>query len=183
MARPLFYPQETTYTVNGHPLFLFDRRPLDRDDLVGFVMDANDELTLIQVLDTAMFRLNGYTVFRNADIRRCRTVANDEFDARAAKLNRVKPVKPAGLNIGSMTTAIETAGAAFPLITLHPERVDKGACYIGRFISANTRSVIMQDVSPQAEWGGQQRFPAADVTRLEFGGAYETLLAKMAPKP
>ncbi len=63
------------YTVGGFPLLEFDRRPIDRHHLIGFALSWNSELTLIQPLENNQFLLNGYTVFRNSDVKRCRPLS------------------------------------------------------------------------------------------------------------
>jgi hypothetical protein len=35
-------------------------------------------------------------------------------------------------------------------------------------------------ISPQAEWEEEERYELRDITLLEFGGAYEILLTRMA---
>jgi hypothetical protein len=167
--------------VGGFPLLEFNRAPIDRDILMGFAIGWNVELTLIQVMDDVHFRLNGYAIFRNPDVKRWRPVEMDTFSARAAKLNRLRPSRPTGVSFASMKEAVSSAGAAFPLITIHRERIDRGACYVGRLQKTNQRTATILPISPQAEWeSAEEPYQLKDITRLEFGGAYENLLARMA---
>ena len=159
--------------VRGFPLLEFDRAPIDRDVLRGFALGWNTELTLIQVIDHVQFQLNGYAIFRNSDVKRWRSVPTDEFLARAAKLNKLRPSKPAGVRFASMQEAISSAGRAFPLITIHRERIDREVCEVGRLRRTSQRAMTILAISPQAEWEEEERYELRDITLLEFGGAYE----------
>ena len=170
------------FAVNGFPLIEFDRKSLDRYTLVSFALEWNDDLTLVHVVNRDYFRLNGYAVFRNSDIRRWRPVPKEDFLARAAVLNKVRPSRPDSVTIGSMRNALSTAGAAFPLITFHRERIKRDVCFVGKFKRVNQRTVTIEEITPQAEWGEDERYSLRDITLLEFGGAYESLLYAMAAK-
>jgi hypothetical protein len=170
------------FAANGFPLLEFGRKPLDGTPLNGFVVDWSAELTLVQILDEGVFRLDGYAVIRNSDVRWWRAVLKDRFLAWAARLHKLRPSKPDGVNIASMREAVASAGAAFPLITIHCERIEKGACHVGRMLLTDQRAVTILYISPQAEWKEAESYSLKDVTLLEFGGVYEGLLARMAEK-
>lgn len=176
----LMPPDDETMIISGFPLLEFDRAPIDRSILKGFALDWNADLTVIQVMEDVHFRLNGYAIFRNSDIKRWRAVSPDAFIGRAAKLNKLRPSKPPGVRFASMKEALDSAGAAFPLITIHCERIDRGVCYVGRLQKTNQRTATILSISPQAEWEMEERYQLKDITLLEFGGTYENLLARMA---
>jgi hypothetical protein len=131
------------------------------------------------VLDDVHFRLNGYAIFRNSDVKKWRPVGTDDFLAKAVRLNKLHPSKPAGVRYSSMKAALSSAGAAFPLITIHRERMDRTVCYVGKVRGTSQRATTILPISPQAEWEPEERYQLKDVTLLEFGGAYEILLARM----
>ena len=110
------------FTINGFPLIEFDRRPIDRTVLRGFVLGWSDEVTLVHLLDCGTYHLNGYAVFRNPDIKNWRELPKEDFLARVAPLRRLRPRMPAGMELKSMRHAINFAGANFPLITSPPGR-------------------------------------------------------------
>jgi len=171
---------ERAFKARGFPLLEFDRAPIDRNALKGFALGWNSELTLIQVTDDVHFRLLGYAIFRNSDVKRWRPVRPDDFLARAVRLNRLRPSKPAGVSYESMKEAVSSVGAAFPLITIHRERIDRTVCYVGKVRRTSQRATTILSISPQAEWEPEECYQLKDITLLEFGGAYETLLARMA---
>jgi hypothetical protein len=170
------------FAVNGFPLLEFDRKPIEREVLRGFAIGWSAQLTLVQILDCNAFQLDGYVVIRRSEFRRWRNVLEDDFLARAARLQKLRPSKPDGVNIASMREAVASAGAAFPLITIHCERIDKGACYVGRVLLTGPRDVTILYISPQAQWKGAESYSLRDVTLLGFGGVYGGLLARMAEK-
>ena len=181
-----FQALNEAFAIEGFPLLEFDRKPLDRHILSGFVLRWNTKFTLMQVMENFQFRLNGYAIVRNSDVRKWRPVAPNEFAAKAARLNRLRPKVPAGVNVSSLATALSSAGSAFPLITIHQEHIDRHVCYVGKFLRTTARTATIRTISPEAEWDTDDRFQLKDITLLEFGGTYENLLARLAkpnPKP
>ena len=174
-------PIPDAFTVNGFPLIEFDR-PVDRYTLRGFALGWNRQLTIVHVLETQTYRLDGYAIFRNPDVKRWREIPKEDFVARAARLHRLRPSRPDALDIASLQTASATAGAAFPLITIHREHIKKRVCRVGRMLRTSRRALTIFSISTQAEWEGEESFLLRDITLLEFGGTYERLLARMAPK-
>jgi hypothetical protein len=159
----------------------FDRRPLDRFLLRGFVLEYNHYLTLIHVLNDYIWALNGYAVLANADVRKWRTVETESFIARAVAHQRLRPKAPAGVQIENWRSVCETAGKQFPLLTISRERLKRNACDIGRFIKTSQRSLIVRDLDPDVKWCGLEKYQFRDFTLMKFGGAYESLLAALAP--
>jgi len=84
------------FTLNGFPFLEFDRC---RDLSFGFGIGWNADLTLLQVMNDVHYRLNGYAIFRKSDVKRWRPILPDDFRARAAKLNRLRPLAPAGVSL------------------------------------------------------------------------------------
>ena len=82
-------PIDEAFHVNGFPLLEFDRRPFHNHLLTGFVLGWNAKLTLIQIVEDQQFRLNGYAIFRNSDVKRWRPVSKELFLARAARIHPI----------------------------------------------------------------------------------------------
>jgi hypothetical protein len=168
------------FEANGFPLLEFDRRPIDRDRLAGFALGWNSEFTLLHVYEREQFRLNGYSIFRNSDIRSWRRIAKEELLARAARLHRLRPAIPGGVAISSIGEALSGAGEAFPLITIYRERIKRNVCHVGKFLDANQRSLSIFSITSEAEWESRETYRLKDITLIQFGGAYERLLHKLA---
>ncbi len=173
---------QQAFAVNGFPLLEFDRRPVDQNHLVGFALSWNAKLTLIQPVEKEQFLLNGYSIFRNEDVRRWRAIPDGDFLARATVLHKLRPRKPANVNIESIGQALASAGKAFPLVTIHTERLKRSVCYVGRVLRISQRALTLLDISPQAEWDDEESYLLKDITLIDFGGAYGKLLERMAKK-
>jgi hypothetical protein len=178
------------HVANGFPLVEFDRAPIDRYLLRGFALAWTADLTVIQIVEDKQYRLNGYAIFRNSDVKRWRPIPSDGFYGKAAIIHELRPEPPVGVTIVSMKEALASAGRVFPLVTIHRERTDHGACYVGKVHRTSQRAVSLILVSHEGEWEGEQEsYSLKDITLVEFGGAYERLLDQMAltvpaaPKP
>jgi hypothetical protein len=158
----------------------FDRKPLDKHLIGGFVLEFSDLLTLISPLDDERFELNGYTVIRNSDVRRWRPVGEDSFCVQALKLKGIKPTRKRGLSLASWPDLLKTANELFPLITISRERIDRNACQIGRLRSTNRVSFELKEIDTSASWDDCNRYRFSDLTRVDFGGGYEAALARVA---
>ncbi len=67
-----------------------------------------------------------------------------------------------------------------PLITIHQERLNRNVCFVGKVERVTRRRVTILPISPAGDWEArQEHYEITDITRIEFGGAYETLLARM----
>jgi hypothetical protein len=173
---------QEAFAIDGFPLLEFDRRPVDQHCLLGFALTWNAELTLMQPLEKERFLLNGYSIIRNSDVKRWRPIPTDDFLARAAVLHNLRPRKPAKVGIASVRQALSSAGKAFPLVTIHTERVRRGVCYIGRVLRTSQRALTLLSISPQADWDEEESYLLKNITLIEFGGTYERLLARIAKK-
>jgi len=161
-------------------LIEFDRRPQIAERITGFVLDFNDSLILLHLLEWNTFTLNGYIVIREQDIKRQRVFdKKDHWQNKAAKINKLKPIHP-DVSVSSLEEAIKSASKTFPVITIERELVADDVCWIGTPTGFTEKTVTVQDLNTQAEWKGKSKFDLKDITRLAFGGGYETALALSA---
>lgn len=100
------------------------------------------------------------------------------FLEASLRLRRLrKPSKPR-VRLKSMSTALRSASRAFPLVTIHREVVDRGACHIGQVASLDSRRVALLEIDPGAEWDQEPTlYRLSEITRVDFGGGYEEALA------
>lgn len=86
--------------------------------------------------------------------------------------------------LNSVSDILATAGVLFPMVTVH---TDKNVSYIGAVVRVDGGVVWMQDIGPDAIWDARATARSLeDVTRIDFGGAYEAALALVggpAPEP
>jgi hypothetical protein len=150
----------------------------------GFVVGLAGDLVMVHKVDSAIL-LDGYQVLRLRDVTEIDPdFANAAFVERALHLRRERPLRPPGIRLDSMRALIESAGGAFPLLTLHREREDRDSCWIGRLVAVDDLRVTIDYIDPSARWDGRERYPLRVLTKIEFGGRYEealTLVAASAP--
>lgn len=166
--------------MRSFQLVEFDRRPMDRHGLIGFVLGWSDSLTMLHVVSDHLFELNGYSVIRNRDVRRWRELDAELFTARALKLKRVRAKAPDGVSIETWEALLKSANRAFPLVTIHQERTHKGACYVGRALAFKPQSFALKNLDPDATWAETKRYRFRDLTMVDFGGRYEDALYRVS---
>jgi hypothetical protein len=149
----------------------FDRKPLDLNKLVGFVLQFTDELTLLQPVDFDRMELNGYSVIRNKDVQGWRPVGPETCTGRVLKLKGIGPEPLEGLDLSSWRELLTSAGDLFPLLTLHREKLNPRVCYVGRVSSMTEKVVALKEIDPDARWRETKRYRFRDLTKVDFGGA------------
>jgi hypothetical protein len=170
-----------TFHIGGFPLITFDRRPFDSAKVSAFVLDWTKELTLVQFMDRDLCLLNGYEVLLNTTIKGHWEVPKTEFLARGALKRRLRPRLPKSVSIKSWQTVCETAGNEFALLVIERERIKRDACWIGKLVKTTRSSVTLRSIDPDVTWSSLDRFLYKDITKVSFGGGYETMLYELAP--
>ncbi|WP_454761914.1 hypothetical protein [Caulobacter segnis] len=145
----------------------------------GYVVGIGPEfLMLCEVSDH--LRFNGFGCYRLAEVKNLQPAPYPEFvETALEKLGEVQPETPA-VALNSIDDIVTTAGNLFPVITAYSE----AQVHIGAVVSLDGGVVWMRDIGPDAAWDPQ---PSArrldDLTRIDFGGAYETALALVGGPP
>lgn len=155
-----------------------DRSELDEDSLLGFLVDVNERLAVMQVLSEDI-RLNGYAVIRTDDIERFREADAElhQFYVRALELRGQRPSLPSDVRFDDIEQLLSSVHAGFDLVTVHTEEVDPDACYIGQVVKIQDGEVALIEISISAEWFDEPEvYKLADITRIDFGGQYEEAL-------
>ena len=124
-----------------------------------------------------------FNVFRLSDITQLESPApHADFKAKVLRLRKERLSIAPKLDLSSWRTVVTSASRRFPLITLHTERRDADVCYIGRPTTLTARSGTFLSINPDGEWDDELAVAWADVTRVDFGGAYEEALALVGYK-
>ena len=156
------------------------RKRINKHALLGVVLDSTPDLVLLHVLDDGI-RLDGYSVIRIKDITRIDVfLPRADFYHEALRLRKQRPRHPRDIDLSDLTAVIISAGNAYPLVTLHPERKEPGICWIGHPLRIEKRDLMLAYLTPGATWDGEQRCRLADITKVDFDGAYEEALALVA---
>ncbi len=77
-----------------------------------------------------------------------------------------------------------SAGRSFPLVTVHREAIDPEVCWIGRILGVERSRVSLLEITPDATWEEKPEcFRLSEITRVNFGGDYETALHLVGGDP
>lgn len=153
----------------------------------GYVLGATADLVLIQKLSDRI-DLDGYEVLRIRDIDRADTeFKHSEFYVRALELKGEEVTYPRGIQIETLTRVIETAAERYGVLVISRERKFPDEVAIGRLRATLKTGIRIDWITPGAELEEDSTlYRYTDITRLEFGGAYEQTLALVAglgPEP
>ncbi|WP_184715098.1 hypothetical protein [Caulobacter sp.] len=174
--------EQLTSAMGERTLMRFHRR-FEDGWVNGYVVGIGPAFVMLAEVSDHV-RFNGFGCYRLADIRNLRPAAYSEFmEAALEKLGEVQPETPP-VALNSVSDILATAGVLFPMVTVH---TDKNVSYIGAVVRVDGGVVWMQDIGPDAIWDARATARSLeDVTRIDFGGAYEAALALVggpAPEP
>jgi hypothetical protein len=157
-----------------------ERASLARGWVDGYVVGVSDDFVLMHILDPNLY-LNGYSVLRVGDIADIHILNSAEsFMDRALKLRGIEPVLQPGIDLTGLPALLESANQHYPLITLHCENLDENICYIGRIRKMAEKKLVLEEINPCAQWERVRCYKFKDITRVDFGGGYESALALVA---
>ncbi len=169
---------QLTSALQERRLMRFHRR-FEDGWVRGYVVGVGPVFLMLSEVSEHM-RFNGFGCYRLADVKNLQSAPYPEFvEAALEKLGQTQPDTPA-VALNSVDDLLTTAGNLFPVITVYTE----ADVHIGAFVSLEGGVVWMRDIGPDAVWDPQ---PTArrmgDLTRIDFGGAYETALALVGGPP
>ena len=169
-----------------HSCIRIFRQKVEGDDAwtSGILMDASRDLLLLQVISDQI-SLNGYQIIRRKDISHIeRPAPQQEFIRKALELRGETPKHPGIINLESMASALKTASRLSPLLTIHQEITDPSVCWIGRFNKIDNDLLYLQCITPDATFeAGYDMYDIENITRFDFGGAYEDALWQVSNLP
>lgn len=155
------------------------RSALEKGHVDGRVAGVSKTLVVLSILDEGLHP-NGFNVLRLSDISELEgTAPHAEFMAKVLRLRKERLSPAPKLDLSSWRTVVETASRRFPLVTLHIEQKIPDVCYIGRPAQLTSRKGTFLTINPDGEWDWDDPLTLAwaDVTRVDFGGAYEEAVA------
>ncbi|MBA2335211.1 MAG: hypothetical protein M3449_01500 [Acidobacteriota bacterium] len=161
----------------------YNRKPLDKYLLHGFVLACNDDFTLLNVFDNGLFILDGYCVLRNKDVKSY-AVYDDEnyFLNEVIRFKKIRPKFLPKISISSWIDLVRSIAESFPFLVVFTENLHKNECYIGKVTEIKAKSLLMLEIDPDACWENTTKYKFADVTMVKFGGHYENTLALVNAK-
>ncbi len=150
---------------------------LDRGTVNGYVLDIGPQFFLIALVSDGL-RLNGFQCYRLSDVRKLQVpdkYARFHQEALRRRGQRIPKKPPVVVN--SLAELLLTANRAFPLVTIHRERIDASAGWIGRIVDLRNGRVTLLEIEPDAAWDDElETYRLSEITRVDFGGDYEDAL-------
>lgn len=142
----------------------------------GFVVAANEEMVMLQLVDDSI-RLNGYQILFLEDISDfVHPAPFSDFQKRVLQL-RGEEVEHPGIELGDLGQLLIEISEEFGLVTLHREEFETESCEIGRVLKADGVTFELEEIGSDARWfDDTYEYDLYDITRIEFGGAYEDAL-------
>jgi hypothetical protein len=170
--------------LHDHDLVRLRRRIRGAEKLDGYVLAVARSWLLMALLDNGI-RLDGYAALRTADVVGVEPRRTSSFVGKALALQGSwPPVGAAGVDLTDIRSLIGSVAECFSLVTLHLEKADPDVCFIGRPVGFGKSSVRLQEITPEAAWRREPtKWSLREVTRIDFGGAYEHALYAVGGDP
>ncbi len=147
----------------------------------GYLLDFSPNWTLIQFVDGEIY-FDGYKIFSGSIINKLWEL--DEYNHmihRAFLKLGYKPVKPK-VNLIDVNAIVTSAYKLFPLIVIHRDILNKDECDIGGISNVTKDTITLATIEPNAEYGEECLIESKDITKIAFGGHYETALWAVVSK-
>jgi hypothetical protein len=150
---------------------------LDRGTVNGYVLDIGPQFFLIALVSDGL-RPNGFQCYRLADIRKLQVPDKfARFHEAVLKKRGIRFPKKPRVDVSSLEKLLRTANRAFPVVTIHREKIDAGACWVGRVVDLGRGRVTLLEIGPDASWDNElETYRLSEITRVDFGGDYENAL-------
>ena len=163
-------------------LVRFDRR-FEDSSVRGYVLDVGPKFFLLALVSDRIW-FDGFECFRVGDVRRLRPDPHARFAESALRKRRDRlPPKPR-VSVRSIEELLVSASRLFPLVTVHREAVDPDVCWIGRILGVERSRVSLLEITPDATWEEKPKsFRLSEITRVNFGGDYESALHLVGGDP
>jgi hypothetical protein len=168
--------------MHSRQLVRFDRR-FEDSSIRGYVLDVGSEFLLLSLVSDRV-RFDGFECFRISDVRNLRPDPYAAFaEAALKKRGERKPKRPS-VNITNVKGILVSASRAFPLLTIHRERVEPDICHIGRVLNVKDGRLSLLEIGPDARWDDSAtEYRIKEITRVNFGGDYENALHIVGAPP
>lgn len=155
-------------------------RSADPQPMYGCVVGVSQKWLLLHYLEGCYF-LNGYVAVRMNHVRAVERLGAEEVIATGLRHFGESPQAPERIDLSSTRDLLSSAGTAYPLVTIHSENIDPEVCHVGKPEGFDRRGLQMREVSPAGEWDlDPTHWRLSDITRVDFGGRYETALDLVA---
>jgi hypothetical protein len=158
--------------------------PFEEGSTTGYVLDIGPEFFLLLLIDDDM-RFNGFQCLRLRDVRKLQAPAEHASFYEAALRARNESIeKKPRVRLDNVSEILRSANKAFPLVTIHREKVNPDVCHIGRITRIDESKILLLEIDPDAVWDTEPtEYRLKEITRVDFGGGYEEALFLVGGAP
>ncbi|MGO9492943.1 MAG: hypothetical protein ACLPZY_11710 [Terracidiphilus sp.] len=152
-------------------------RSVEEGSIMGYVLAVGPRFFLLALVDENI-RFNGFQCLRLQDVRNLQVPAKyAAFVEAALKLRGERRPRIPTVVVDSVQELLRTASRAFPVITIHREKVAPDVCHIGRVVAVSDSEVSLLEIGPDARWDDEAlSYRTKEITRVDFAGDYEQAL-------
>jgi hypothetical protein len=159
------------------------RRRFEKSDIRGYVLDIGPKFFLLALVSDRI-HFDGFELFRINDVHNLRPDPYADFAEAALNKRRERIPRKPKINVQDIEKILLSAGRAFPLVTIHREKVDPRVCWIGRIFGVQKKVVSILEINPHASWDAEPTlYRLSEITRVNFGGDYENALYMVGGEP
>lgn len=157
-------------------------RPFEQTYVRGYILGVDSEFFLLGLVSDRLW-LDGFECFRTDEVDELVDDPYADF-TQAALAARGEARPELTLRLTNIAALLLSAAERFALVTIHKERDQPDACYVGKVISVEGGIVWMLEIGPDARWdAAPSAHKLAEITRVNFGGDYEDALALIGGPP
>jgi hypothetical protein len=159
------------------------RRRFEPGTVRGYVLDVGPKFFLLALVSDRIW-FDGFECFRIGNIRDLISDPYAKFAEDALKKRNERMPKKPMVSVHSIEELLLSASKAFPLVTIHREKVDPDVCWIGRVVGIDRGRVSLLEIRPGAEWDDSpSKYRLREITRVNFGNDYENALHLVGGEP
>jgi hypothetical protein len=151
---------------------------LKADDIRGFILGTSAKLVLIGVAGNDI-QNDGYTIIQLEDVTFLRWGTDNLLGWEKALHGPRNDECLKDTDLSSWWGAIEAARRIGPMVTFQRERIDSSTCYISDRFQFSDSLIVGRNISTDGERNGSFALRTDDLTRIDFGGRYESGLHRM----
>ncbi len=151
-------------------------RRFEESVIRGYVSGVGLGFFLLNVVSDRL-RFDGFECFRIADLISLEKDPHSAFAEAALKARGERRPRKPRIVLDSIEELLLSSSRAFPLVTIHREKMDPEVCHIGQVVSISRGRVSLLEITPDATWEAKpDQYVVKEITRVTFGGDYEGAL-------
>ena len=178
----MIFLEQLNALVDSGSLVDIRRDDLDVSDIRGVVLAVSPSLVLISLVND-LVSFDGFSVIRLEDVSFLRWGTGQMLAWERVLSTSPRQTVDFEFDLSNWSGAFELAQSYGGLITFHREQISPSTAYISDRFEWTDSLISASQITIEGEPDGQVVCRLDDLTRLEFGGAYERSLARMLSLP